>query len=228
MRNFLLSISILLGSLGACFEGKAQIDSGMEVFFNLNYAMFDKHIKHNLIQDYGYGIQLGYLYNPIKNGNRNFIEIGFDIGYSFAGNYKETIDNGESVKIKSGIIPFNLITRLRTPIGGKIQPYLDLIGGLNSFKVKVKVDDAVWAWNKTVLINHNKESFSYGAGLGLTFLMNEETGLSIGARYIRGAKLDFSEVKEFQQNDNGDYFFPNKLMNTTDVLYLHLAVIYFL
>ena len=209
--------------------------------FNRKYGeVFVKPIIGIAVDDFpgakknndGIGIGLGGVFNPFNK--INIFNIGIDFSYMHMGKNKTVLD---SIPLKTtlSIYPVNIIVRLRLPSTYIINPYLDLLGGVQYIETNTKYDNtigesvvysALEVDSKTLHATASSTPLSYGLGFGLSVRFNEshEALFDIGFRYLNGAQSDYVSPEDLRVTKEGDFYYVPSKLNSTDMMYFHIGL----
>ena len=203
-----------------------------EVFVNLIVATAVDGFPGSSSNNNGFGIGLGGVFNPFKK--TNIIKLGIDFSYMHMGKNKTVLD---SIPLKTtlSIYPVNLILRLRLPKTYIINPYVDLLGGMQYIETNTKYDNSVGESianavlevnTKTLHATASSSPLSYGLGVGLSlrFGKSQEGLFDIGFRYLNGARADYVSPKDLRVSTAGDFYYLQSELNSTDMMYFHIGI----
>lgn len=184
---------------------------------------FKEKIERNL----GYGGSLGGLWNPSKRNN--FFQVGAEIGVLYFGKDKKTIDD-INIKTTNTVILTHLIMRFRIQTTSNIRPYIDIIGGGKFFSTTTKYDNDFLDTladieNQDIFGEQTNTAWSYGTGIGFSKINVDNVGLDIKLVYMRGSQTKYIAPENFFQDTNGDFFYENQDVNSTDMLSLSISFI---
>lgn len=203
-----------------------------EVFLNLIVATSIDEFPGASSNNDGFGIGLGGVFNPFKK--MNIIKVGIDFNYLHMGKNKTVLDS-IPLKTKLSIYPVNLILRLRLPSSYAINPYIDLLGGVQYIETNTKYDNslgdsfanAVLEENsKTLHATANSSPITYGFGVGLSLRLRKshEGLLDIGFRYLNGSRADYVSPEDLKVTQAGDFYYTPSELNSTDMMYFHVGI----
>jgi len=111
-----------------------------EIFLNIAVATTIDKFSGASLNNNGFGVSLGGVFNPFNK--MNIIKVGIDFSYIHMGKNKTILD---SIPLKStlSIYPVNLIVRLKLPATYIINPYIDLLGGVQYIETNTKYNNSV-------------------------------------------------------------------------------------
>lgn len=202
-------------------------DQAIEFYGNFTVGATLGEFTDVLTQDVGFGANFGLLINTSKKNN--YFQAGFDIGYLYMGKSKTQID-GTYLKTTADIIPLHLVFRIRPPSTRKVKPYLDLLGGTKIISARTKFDNTALASalgleDSTIFASQEVAPLSYGIGIGATLKdINNFVNIDFGIRYLMGGSIDYISATEISKDVNGNYFYPNKSVGSTNMLLVYFGV----
>ncbi|MBL4592386.1 MAG: hypothetical protein JKX68_01055 [Flavobacteriales bacterium] len=204
-----------------------------EVFLNLIVATAVEDFPGASSNNDGFGVGLGGVFNPFNK--INIIKVGIDFGYMHMGKSKTVLD---SIPLKTtlSIYPVNLILRLRLPKTYMINPYVDLLGGMQYIETNTKYDNSLGdSFANTVLEENTKTlhatanssplSYGFGCGLSLGFDKSKDVLFDIGFRYLKGSKADYVSPEDLKVTKYGEFYYTASELNSTDMMYFHVGII---
>lgn len=186
--------------------------------------------------NYGFGVGGGFVINPLNKSN--ILNLGLDFGYLHMGKDKTVID---SIPLKTtlSIYPVNLILRLRLPSTYTINPYVDLLAGVQYIETNTKYNNSVVESaageildvdTKTLFTTSNSTPLTYGFDLGLSinFKKANVSTLDIGFRYIKGSSASYSSPEDLRITNRGNFHYLSSKLNSTNMMYFHIGINFYI
>ena len=116
----------------------------------------------------GIGIDMGFVFNPLKT-NDNF-QTGIDFSVGYFGMVKDSI-----FKTNNNLYTINLITRVKGPSEGRIMTYMDVLIGSKIFVIATHYNNDLFNFlnedaDYSTLKSRTSSLFSYGLGIGFKLI----------------------------------------------------------
>jgi len=203
-----------------------------EVFFNLIGATTVDEFPGVSSNNDGFGIGIGGVFNPFKK--MNVIKVGIDFSYIHMGKNNNILD---SIPLKTtlSIYPVNFIVRLRLPSSYLINPYIDLLAGVQYIETNTKYDNSIGDSFANVVLEENTKTlhatansspltYGFGVGFSLRFLKSQVALLDLGFRYLNGSQADYVSPENIRVTKDGDFYYTTSKVNSTDMMYFHIGI----
>ncbi|WP_420582652.1 outer membrane beta-barrel protein [Reichenbachiella sp.] len=224
MKNRVLLFLVFFSSHQLFAQETSGVPVG-EFWLGLQFAVPVGTFADDIDRKLGYGGNLGGVWNPSKKSN--FFQIGLDIGINYMGKDKTEI-GGLPLKTTATLFTTHLVTRLRVQTDSHIKPYVDLLGGGKFFSTTTKYNNDLFDTlldmeDKSVFADQTKGVWSYGAGLGFSFL-KQAFGADLRVLYLASGPMEYISPKNLRQDDFGDFYYEHQEISRTHMVFPQLSI----
>lgn len=216
-KFFLLSLSVLLFQA----MGMAQSTFGFSLEGFAPTGDFKKDSPE--LWGGGFGLEVAVQLNnsPIHVGGQlNFIRYGSEVRDGWHGP-----DLGD-VRVRRNNEIFNTLAfvRIKPPVKGMIQPYVDFLSGFNYIYTRANFRDSALEEEFAQHKDLGDFSLSYGVGGGLEIFLDEYVSLDFRVKTLRGTQADYLTSRSVTYNNEFEAYDLNIKNARIDYLTFSIGV----
>jgi opacity protein-like surface antigen len=199
MHKFLLfSVFLFLG-----FYAQSQSTIGL----NLNGFLPMGELKKDSPEIWGGGFSLDVAVQLKDShfhigGLFDFIRYGSEVRDGYHGP-----DLGDvRVRRNNELMSLLGFIRIKPPVSGKVQPYVDFLGGFNYIFTRSNYRDSSLDEPFDSVLDLNDFTLSFGSGGGIEIFLNDIIGLDLSFRALRSSRAKYLTPQSVTYNTDENYY----------------------